>query len=96
MASVYILHSKKLDRFYIGSCKNLSYRIDQHLSKSFSRSFTARAEDWQLFFSMDELQFGQARLIERHLKQMKSRRYLENLKKYPEIAQNLIMKYRTA
>jgi len=68
MASVYILFSKKLDRFYTGSCKTLDYRIEQHLNKDFNKSFTARAEDWELFFFIDQLHYDQARMIEEHIK----------------------------
>jgi len=93
MASVYILFSKKLDRFYIGSCKDLSYRMDQHLNKDFIKSFTARAEDWELYLFIDELAYRQARLIEMHLKKMKSKIYIQNLIKYPEIIERLKLKY---
>ena len=93
MASVYILFSKKLDRFYTGSCNDLSYRIEQHLNKDFIRSFTAKTDDWELFFYVDDLQYAQARLIEEHIKKMKSKAYIQNLKKYPEIMQRLIVKY---
>ena len=93
MASVYILFSNKLNNFYIGSCKDLSYRIDQHLNKEFAGSFTARAEDWILYLSIDELQYQQARAIEEHLKRMKSKAYIQNLLKYPEIIERLKIKY---
>ena len=93
MASVYILYSKKLDRFYVGSCKDLSFRIDQHLKKEFAESFTTSAEDWELYLSIDELTYEQARLIEVHLKKMKSKTYVQNLLKYPEIIERLKVKY---
>jgi len=93
MASVYILFSKKLDRFYIGSCENLDHRMEQHFNKEFSKSFTAKADDWELFFSIDHLHYAQARMIEKHIKKMKSKTYIQNLKKYPEISQKLIAKY---
>ena len=93
MASVYILFSKKLDRFYIGSCDDLSYRIEQHLNRDFTKSFTAKTDDWELFFFVDHLQYTQARLIEEHIKKMKSKVYIQNLKKYPQIVQKLITKY---
>ena len=83
MASVYILFSKKLDRFYTGSCNDLSYRIEQHFNKAFAQSFTANADDWELFFFVDNLHYKQARLIENHIKKMKSKVYIQNLKKYP-------------
>ena len=93
MASVYILFSKNLDRFYTGSCKDLSYRIEQHLNKDFSKSFTAKTDDWELFLFVDHLSYDQARLIEEHIKKMKSKTYIQNLKKYPEMLQKLTIKY---
>ena len=93
MASVYILFSKKLNRFYVGSCKDLNYRIQLHANKAFSNSFTAKADDWELFLFVDNLHFVQARLIELHIKKMKSSVYIRNLKKYPEIMKKLIDKY---
>jgi putative endonuclease len=85
MASVYILFSEKLNRFYTGSCEDLSYRIEQHFNKDFNNSFTAKTDDWELFFFVDNLHYAQARLIEQHIKNMKSKVYIQNLKKYPEI-----------
>jgi len=93
MASVYILFSKQLNIFYIGSCKDLSYRIDQHLNKEFIRSFTAKADDWVLHISIDDLIYEQARLIELHIKKMKSKVYIQNLLKYPDIIQKLKEQY---
>jgi putative endonuclease len=93
MASIYILYSKKLNRYYAGSCKDLSYRIDQHLNKEYIKSFTAKTDDWDLFFSDDGLKYEQARLIESHIKRMKSKVFIENLRKYPEIFERLKLKY---
>ena len=93
MACVYILYSKRLNRFYVGSRKDLSYRINQHLNKEYTGSFTALAEDWELYQSIDELAYQQARLIEAHLKKMKSTTYIQNLAKYPEIIERLKLKY---
>jgi putative endonuclease len=96
MASVYILFSKTFNRFYIGSCNDLSLRLNEHLHKSFSGSFTAKATDWELFFSLENLGYKQARSIEVHLKKMKSVIYIKNLKKYPEIMEKLVNKYKLA
>ena len=38
--------------------------------------------------------FTQALAIEKHIKSMKSRKYLENLKKYPEITEKLKQLYK--
>jgi len=94
MAYVYILHSKQLDRYYIGSCLDLRLRLEQHLNHTFKDSYTVKANDWELFFHLDGLGYNQARLIEHHFKKMRNRKYYLNLKIYPEISMKLILKYR--
>lgn len=51
------------------------------------------AEDWELYLSIDELTYQQARLIEIHIKKMKSKTYIQNLAKYPEIIERLKVKF---
>ena len=94
MASIYILFSKTLNRFYIGSCAELNERLAEHFNKFFADSFTAKANDWELFLSIENLSYKQARSIEVHIKKMKSTTYIKNLKKYPEMISNLVEKYK--
>ena len=90
MASVYILFSKKLNSYYTGSCRDLDIRLEEHKSKKFKKSFTARADDWQLMLSIDDLEYAQARQIEKYIKRMKSRIYIEQLLKDPDRVDLLI------
>ena len=94
MYSLYVLFSKKLSIYYVGCCKDLGYRYELHLSKIFKGSFTTRSDDWEIFYHVDGLMYKQARKIERHIKRMKSRVYLQNLKNHPEIMNRLIVKYK--
>jgi putative endonuclease len=94
VASVYVLFSKKKNKFYIGSCKELNERIAQHKNKTFLNSYTSYVDDWELFFSINELHFSQARDIEKHIKKMKSKRYINNLKIYPEIVVKLRARFK--
>jgi putative endonuclease len=80
MASVYILYSKKLSRFYIGSCKDLQERLQQHKEKSFPCAFTSKADDWELFFEFSDLNFKQARAAEKYIKSRKSTIFIRSLK----------------
>ena len=57
MAYVYILYSENLNRFYIGSCIDLKFRLEQHLNKEFSQSFTSKTNDWNLFYYLDNLDY---------------------------------------
>jgi putative endonuclease len=93
MAAVYVLYSKKIDAYYIGSCHDLDGRLLEHTQKRYKSSFTVRADDWELFLKIEDLNFQQARNIEAHVKRMKSREYLQNLILYPEIINKLIQRY---
>ena len=89
MATVYILYSPKLDKYYVGSCEDFPHRFQQHLNKSFPKSFSAKSDQWEAYFLMEELGYMQARKIEMHIKKMKSKKYIENLKTFPEMAEKL-------
>jgi len=93
VAAVYILFSPDRNKYYVGSCKDLPARLKQHKDKAFENSYTASGT-WELFFSVDDLEYKQAREIESHIKRMKSRTFISNLKKYPEIVQRLMEKYK--
>jgi len=94
MASVYILYSQLLDRYYVGSCKDLDTRIHDHLFKYFPNAYTAKADDWTLFLAIKNLTYSQARKIELHIKKMKTHTYIENLRKYPDLVRKITDKFR--
>src|SRR3546814_6411976 len=87
----YILFSNKLNRFYTGASHNdLNERILKHNDHSYgNHRFTAKANDWELFLSIECESFAEARRIELHIKKMKSSNYIRNLKKYQEIIEKL-------
>lgn len=93
MNFVYILYSKSINRFYIGETIDLQSRIIQHNSGFYESSFTKQVKDWELFYSIVCESRFQARKIEIHIKNMKSQKYIQNLKKYSEIAEKLKNKY---
>ncbi len=95
MASLYILYSNTAKKFYVGATKELIERIDLHANKEFKNSFTAKYDDWELFFSIDNLSVSTAYKIEAHIKKMKSQSYIINLKQYPELVTKLITRFNT-
>ena len=96
MAYCYILHSNSLNRYYIGSTiLPPDDRLIRHLEKYYgSTKFTAKVSDWKIFFTLECETLEQAKKIESHVKRMKSKRYIENLVKYPEISLRLLEKYK--
>ncbi len=92
MNIVYILHSQKLNRYYIGYTTDFNLRLEFHKNAD-QRKFTYNADDWKLFLKIDCHSKKQALAIEKHIKNMKSKTYIENLMNYPEIIQKLLEKY---
>ncbi len=90
---VYILYSPTINTYYIGQTTNLKERLEQHNNHVFKGAFTRRATDWEIYHSICCDTKKQAILIEGHLKRARKRKYLEDLKKYPEIGFGLLSKY---
>ena len=94
MFYIYILYSKNLDVFYVGQTIDLQKRVEEHNSKFYDNTFTSKSTDWILHHSIKCDSRKQAILIESHIKRMKSRKYYESLKTYPDISNNLKNKYK--
>lgn len=92
MNIVYILHSLKLNRYYIGYTSDFDLRLEFHKNAD-KRKFTYNADDWTLFLKIECENKKQALAIEKHIKNMKSKIYIQNLVQYPEIIQKLLQKY---
>ena len=96
MASCYILSSEKLKRFYVGATQDdLSERIRKHNAHTYgNHRYTAKADDWELFLEIECPSYSLAVCIERHIKKMKSREFINNLKRYPELVERLKEQYK--
>ncbi len=93
MHFVYILYSNSADKYYVGETSNLEIRLDNHKSGFYSNAFTTIATDWGLFFKIECNDISQARKIEKHIKSMKSRKYILNLCSFPAISERLLNTY---
>ena len=94
MHFVYVLYSLSVDKFYIGETSDLSTRVVWHNSKHFKNAYTRIADDWEVFWSLECSTVFQARKIEKHIKSMKSRKYLENLRQYPDMSDRLLERHK--
>ncbi len=92
--TVYILYSQKLDKYYTGFTTNLKKRMSFHLDENSTGKFTSRADDWKIYFTINCESKQQGLEIERHIKRMKSKVYIQNLRKHPEISEKLLTKYK--
>lgn len=53
-----------------------------------------KVDDWKLYFSIKNIEYKQARKIETNIKNMKSSKYIKNLKHYHEMKVKLIETYK--
>ncbi|TXH23319.1 MAG: GIY-YIG nuclease family protein [Chitinophagaceae bacterium] len=93
-STCYILYSKVLDKYYIGFTNDsLENRLEKHRNGYYNRSFSKITNDWDIFFFIICECASQTLAIEKHIKKMKSKAYIQNLKRFPEISEKLKLKY---
>jgi len=95
VAYCYILFSPSLQKFYTGATTNPpEKRKNMHLEGFYSSAkYTAQVKDWEIYLTITCENYTQALAIEKHIKRMKSSKYIQNLKKYPQIIEKLLDKY---
>ncbi len=77
MAWVYILHSQKLNKYYVGACTDLDRRLHEHnLGHS---KFTSTGIPWVLVYSEEFDDLVLAKQRESKIKKMKSRKTHSNI-----------------
>jgi putative endonuclease len=91
-AAVYIIYSKKLNKFYIGKTENFYQRILFHNSDE-NEKWSKAGRPWNEFLIIDCQCFKQAGKVEHYIKAQKSRKYLISLKERPEYVENLLGRF---
>jgi len=90
----YIIYSKLLNHYYVGYTSEFNERLKLHNTGNFGKkSFTHKAKDWEIFLMIPCETIEQAVFIESRIKKMKSRKYIENLKKYPEVVDKILSEF---
>lgn len=79
MFFVYVLFSKKLNRYYIGTTDNVEKRLFEHNSGLYVNSFTTRGIPWELSLSYTCESSEKAYKLEAFIKRMKSKKFIERL-----------------
>ena len=78
MAHTYILYSKTLDRYYIGSTDDkLEERLRRHLSNH--KGFTAKVKDWMIAYYETHDDIASARKREMQIKGWKNKTMIQKL-----------------
>jgi len=94
MMICYVLYSPSINQYYVGiTTESVESRLFKHNEAFYGKTFTSKVNDWILYLEIPCECKEQLFRIEKHIKRMKSRIYIENLRKYPEIIIRLCEKY---
>jgi putative endonuclease len=75
--SVYIIYSRQIDSYYIGSTSDMDGRLRRHNSNH--KGFTGKSNDWKIIYTECYSEKKLALNRERELKSWKSRTRIEKL-----------------
>jgi putative endonuclease len=89
---IYVIYSNSVDKYYVGETHNVQERLDLHNNGSFDKSFTKIAKDWHTVLEFECADRGEALFLERFIKRMKSRKFIERLILNPEILSDVLSK----
>jgi len=87
---VYIIYSEKLDRYYVGTTDDVQKRILEHNSMKYAKSFTTKGIPWVLKLSYACEDSAIAYALEKFIKRMKSKLFLEKIICNPKILDSIV------
>ncbi|WP_273275245.1 GIY-YIG nuclease family protein, partial [Maribacter polysiphoniae] len=70
----------------------LEVRLEQHNQHHFKKNFTKAAEDWTIALSKKCTSKEDALYLEKFIKRMKSKKFIQKVIEKPEILDDLILK----
>ena len=89
---LYILHSKTSSKFYVGETHDVQERILKHNQHEYANAFSKIANDWTLAISFECNDRSEALFLERFIKKMKSKIFIEKIIQNPEILSDILSK----
>lgn len=90
----YVLYSPTIGQYYVGiTTETVESGLRKHNEAFYGKKFTSKVNDWIVYTEIPCECQQQMLKIEKHIKNMKSKKYIENLTKYAEIIIRLREKY---
>ncbi|RTY87502.1 GIY-YIG nuclease family protein [Flavobacterium sp. GT3R68] len=89
MYFIYIIYSKKLNRYYIGTTDDIEKRLNEHNAGFYRDSFTVNGIPWELCLDYGCESSEKAYSLEKFIKRMKSRKFLEKVISNPDVLRDI-------
>ncbi len=86
----YILYSTKFNRYYTGETPDVNARLLYHNSYELNTNSTKAGIPWEIKLIIPCDDRIHAIRVEKHIKRIKSKHFIENLLKYPELVQKIV------
>jgi putative endonuclease len=87
---LYILFSASANRYYVGESQDPERRLGLYNQGVFQKAFTKIAQDWELMLAHPCRSREEALKLERFVKRMKSRRFIEKVVEDPQILNRIL------
>ncbi len=71
---------------------DVDFRFNIHLNKSFANAFTTKANDWKIVLRFETKTKEEAIFLERFIKRMKSKKFIQKIIDKPEILVDILNK----
>ena len=94
MHFLYIIHSKSVNKYYVGETTNVENRLILHKEGRFRRAFTKIAKDWEIVLKFECADRSEALFLESFIKRMKSKKFIEKIIDTPKILAEILSKHR--
>jgi putative endonuclease len=89
---LYIVYSITSTKYYVGETHNIQERIQKHNEHEYANSFSKIANDWELVLTFECNDRNSALYLERFIKKMKSKIFIEKIIQNPEILSDILSK----
>ena len=76
---LYIIFSKSSNIYYVGETHNCKERVQKHNNHSYEGAFSKIATDWELVLTFSTNSKEDALYLEKFIKRMKSRKFIEKI-----------------
>ncbi|MDY7394771.1 GIY-YIG nuclease family protein [Aureibaculum sp. 2210JD6-5] len=87
---LYIIFSSSVDKYYIGETYDLNVRLSRHNAHTYKNSFSKIASDWEYCLTMECQSKQDAVFLEKFIKRMKSKKFIEKVINKPEILKDIL------
>ncbi len=79
MHFLHIIYSKKSNKYYTGETSDIHTRLEFHNNHHNKKAFTSSANDWVMKFTYKTSSKEDAIFLEKFIKRMKSRKFIEKI-----------------